>query len=538
MLTRREILKAFLGSSIAATACKLQNTPNRFDGTIVGASDRIGHILRERRNFEVSDENKRTIETLIVGGGISGLSAAWQLRRKDYQDFQLLELESRFGGTSTSDAGKPVSYPWGAHYLPVPFAENVELVELLNEMGLVESKKEDGEIIVPEQFLVRDPEERIFYKGRWYEGLYLTAGASDKDLQQLSDFQKELERWIAWRGADGKRAFIVPVENCSADSEVTALDKISFAQWLADKGFTSPRLNWYCDYACRDDYGLKLSQTSAWAGLFYFCSRTRAPGEDSQSFITFPEGNGKFVNHFTSKVKDNIHSNALVTEIIPNNATVDVIYLNTKTNTPRQVTAKNVIFASPVFTAPYMIRGFSSDLPFDSKQFAHNAWFVANIFLKDRPKNNFARDFPAAWDNVFYESPSLGYVSATHQEGIDYGATILTYYYPMASEDLNQGRRKLYSLDWKEITDVILSDMEIAHKNIREITTKIDVMRWGHAMISPRTGFMFGGERKKATDEYRGIYFAHSDLGGIAIFEEAFHHGLRAANMIIEKSSQ
>ena len=24
----------------------------------------------------------------------------------------------------------------------------------------------------------RDPQERIFYKGRWYEGLYLSAGAS------------------------------------------------------------------------------------------------------------------------------------------------------------------------------------------------------------------------------------------------------------------------------------------------------------------------------------------------------------------------
>jgi hypothetical protein len=31
---------------------------------------------------------------------------------------------------------------------------------------------------------------------------------------------------------------------------------------------------------------------------------------------------------------------------------------------------------------------------------------VANLTLKDRPKRS-PRDFPLAWDNVFYESPSL-----------------------------------------------------------------------------------------------------------------------------------
>jgi hypothetical protein len=60
-------------------------------------------------------------------------------------------------------------------------------------------------------------------------------------------------------------------------------------------------------------------------------------------------------------------------------------------------------------------------------------------------------------------------------------------------------------------------------------------MRWGHAMISPRTGFMWGGEREKATKPFRNIHFAHSDLGGIAIFEEAFHYALRATEEILKK---
>ena len=131
-----------------------------------------------------------------------------------------------------------------------------------------------------------------------------------------------------------------------------------------------------------------------------------------------------------------------------------------------------------------------------------------------------------------YESPSLGYVNATHQKGIDYGQTIFTYYYPMA--DAN-GRAKLFALNHAELADIVLSDLEMAHKDIRDLTEKIDVMRWGHAMISPRTNFLWSGAREKAQMPYRNIHFAHSDLSGLALFEEAFYYGLRAADEILKR---
>jgi len=536
MYTRRDILKSFLGLPVALAACKTSSPAGAMDGRIIGASNEVGHLLRERRKFEVGPGNWEQTDTVIVGGGIAGLSAAWKLRREGFSDFVLLELEERAGGTSASGRSELTAYPWGAHYLPVPFAENRELVDLLDEMRLIESKDESGELIIPEQYLTRDPEERIFHKGRWYEGLYLYAGATEEDLRQLNAFQKELEKWITWRDAEGRRAFTVPVSACSTDAEVTSLDKISFAEWLANKGFRSERLIWYCDYACRDDYGLTLSQTSAWAGLFYFCSRVTEAGEESQSFITFPEGNGRFVDHFASRSEANLRGSSMVAEIIPGDEGAEVVYIDTKTRSAKGIRAKRVIYSAPVFTAGYLIRGFSEAAPFDPREFKHNAWFVANLHLKERPRNRFERDFPLSWDNVIYESPSLGYVTATHQKGIDYGPTVLTYYYPMAEEDLRAGMQKLLSLDWNELSDICLTDLERAHDNIRDATERIDIMRWGHAMISPRTGFLFGGEREKAMKPFRNVHFAHSDLSGIAIFEEAFHHGLRAASEVLGRS--
>ena len=44
-------------------------------------------------------------------------------------------------------------------------------------------------------------------------------------------------------------------------------------QWMESNRFTSPYLNWYVNYACRDDYGALATDTSAWAGIHYFASR-------------------------------------------------------------------------------------------------------------------------------------------------------------------------------------------------------------------------------------------------------------------------
>lgn len=532
MFTRREILRSFLGLPLALAACRSGPDIVSYDGEIVGANADIGHILRDRRLFEVARDNWEKTEVVIVGGGVAGLSAARALDEAGYGEFILLELEKRIGGTSASGSSNIVSYPWGAHYLPIPFKENTGLVALLREMDLAEGFDEEGEIQIKEQYLIREPEERVFYKGRWYEGLYLHAGESAEDVRQLKEFQRQIDFWVDWRDARGRRAFVLPVAACSRDAEVIRLDQISFADWLREKGLNSERLVWYCDYACRDDYGLRLEDTSAWAGLFYFCSRVPRAGAESQSFVTFPEGNGRFVDYLFDQVRQRVRRSQLAVEMIPREKGVDVICYNAETREIHGIRARKAIFAAPIFTAGYLIRDFRADPPGHIGEFRHNAWFVANLFLRDRPRPQTSREFPLAWDNVLYDSPSLGYVVATHQPGIDYGASVFTYYYPMAAPD---GRAKLLGLDWRELSDICLTDLERAHPDIRSLTKRIDIMRWGHAMISPRTGFLWSGAREKAQQPYRNIHFAHSDLSGVALFEEAFYHGQRAAKEIVDK---
>src|SRR5215218_2686383 len=322
-MTRRELLAAFLGAPFALAACGGREVaPPLPEGEVVGASDGVGHLIRD--GLRPEPEAWERAGVVIVGGGVAGLAAAWRFLRAGFEDFVLLELEAEPGGTARSGSEHGVvPYPWGAHYLPAPQRENRALVALLDELGVLEGADAEGEPVVAEQFLCRDPEERVFYRGRWYEGLYLHAGATEEDARQLRLFNAEVDAWAAWRDARGRRAFAIPVANCSDDAEAAALDRVSMSEWMLRRGLNSERLRWLVDYACRDDYGLNVEQASAWAGLFYFASRMKGPGAEAQSLITWPEGNGRLVRHLYEKARARVRLGLAVADVRTAGVSVD-----------------------------------------------------------------------------------------------------------------------------------------------------------------------------------------------------------------------
>ena len=524
-LSRRDLLAAFLGVPFAAIACRRRNKIALPPGEIVGASDAVGHRLRDPSRPVPGADAWTTTGVAIVGSGVSGLAAAWRLAHAAVNDFLLFELEPVEGGTSRSDVSRVSAYPWGAHYVPAPLRDNRSLIRVLNEIGIIEGTDADGDPVIAEQFLCRDPEERVFAQGRWFEGLYLHAGATRDDVRQLAEFEREIDRWVAWRDARGRRAFAIPVATASDDAEVMALDRISARAWLDQHRWTSPRLRWLVDYSCRDDYGAHLDDTSAWAAMFYFASRVAAPGQPSRPLITWPEGNGRLVRHLAQSSRGRIETGWLVTSIEPADDHIDVIAVSHDGRHVRGIPARDVVFAAPQFIAPHVIRGYRA-----APEFVYGSWLVANLTVSEHPSSN---GFPLAWDNVLYDSPSLGYVVATHQTGRDSGPTVLTYYYAFCDRDPRVARERLLSAGRDEWAEVVLSDLERAHPDIRQLTQRLDIMRWGHAMIRPHPGFVSSAARTDATRPFRNIHFANTDLSGVALFEEALHHGIRAAEEIM-----
>jgi hypothetical protein len=203
---------------------------------------------------------------------------------------------------------------------------------------------------------------------------------------------------------------------------------------------------------------------------------------------------------------------------------VELSVFETRTERPLRYLAERVILAVPKFVVPRLLRGLPESRAQDASAFQYGSWLVANLHLRGRPESV---GFQQAWDNVLYDSPSLGYVVATHQTLADLGPTIWTYYLPLLHK---AARRELEALDHATCCEAIVLDLARAHRGLEAAIERIDVWRWGHAMVSPHPGFIWGGARERAAAPWaERVFFAHSDLSGLSLFEEAQDHGLFAA---------
>ncbi|MEW5851189.1 MAG: FAD-dependent oxidoreductase [Myxococcota bacterium] len=526
-LTRRDILAQFLGAPLALAACRRE--PPRVDASFAGASADSGHRSRQPQPIpSVPPERVVRKRVVIVGGGPSGLSAAWAMRRAGFKDVVVLEAEPRPGGTSASGRSDVTAYPFGAHYLPVPDRTNPALLSLLDEMGALDGVDEHGLPRGAEHMLVREPDERLFMHGYWHQGLLPRAGMSADDARQIGAFQQEVHRLSQLTDGRGRRAFSLPLRFSSDDAELTALDRISMAQWMDQHGFTSKRLRWMVEYACRDDHGTLLPDTSAWVALFYFCARHRPETGESAPFLTWPEGNGRLVTHLAKPLGAALQLNTVVLDVAPTESGVEITALDAQG--PVKYVAERVVAAVPKPFLRHVVKPWRENPPSHLQAFRYGSWLTANLHLRSRPVT---RGFEVAWDNVIYDSPSLGYIVATHQRGPDLGPTVWTWYLPVTDPDVIKARKWLLALSAQEAADVALQDLGRAHADLVERVERVEVFRHGHAMVRPDVGFMWGADRRKAQEPLGRIHFAHCDLSGLPLFEEAFDQGIRAAEEVM-----
>jgi glycine/D-amino acid oxidase-like deaminating enzyme len=467
-------------------------------GGFVHESHALGHRLRDRATFPAPRENRRT-SIVIVGGGIAGLSAAWRLQKLGLNDVALLEMEREAGGNARSGANDVSAYPWAAHYVPVPGPRATLVRELFAELGVLNA---DG--TWQERALCQAPQERLFLHGRWQEGLDPRTGPTARDRDQMTRFEARIDALRA------SGMFTIPMAlGAKPDSP---FDRMSMAEWLSREGLDSPWLRWSVDYACRDDYGALSTATSAWAGLHYFAAREK----DDPGPLTWPEGNGWITRRLLERVGRFVHADSVAYRVARAGTRWRVL-------TPQVAwTADAVVFAAPSFLASRLIEAGPP-----TPDFEYSPWLTANLTLDRWPAEH---GLGAAWDNVIFDSPGLGYVVATHQTLRTFvPRTVWTYYWALAQGTPRANRQWLLAQDWDTLKERILGDLSRAHPDIRDCVRRVDICRMGHAMIRPTPGFLGSSARHLLQSSREGLFFAHSDLSGISIFEEAQYRGVRAA---------
>ncbi|MBX9721904.1 MAG: FAD-dependent oxidoreductase, partial [Candidatus Obscuribacterales bacterium] len=392
-IKRSTFLKGFALAGAAALSGKVAYDwlwqKGRIPCRTLGPSKTFGHMLRDKTLAQSSSgELSADVKVIIVGGGMAGLSAAWWLLKKGFTNFKLLELESEVGGNSRSGKNGISAYPWGAHYVPIANDESEYVRMLFDELGIIESYSSTGVPVYNELFLCHDPQERLYKDGTFQEGLVPKRGLQQSDNKEIARFFEMVHEFRANRGVDGKPAFAIPLDLSSQDPQLLALDKISMSDWLAKNGFKSRPLLWYVNYCCKDDYGSHVDKVSAWAGLHYFAGRTgRAVNAETNSVLTWPEGNGYLVNRLKEKLVNHIISNAMVSKVKCDGGRIEIAYMDTSSQ--KLLTAKSdlLVFAVPRFLSKYLIDDFTEHDHADHAQLVYAPWIVANISLKSMPSS-------------------------------------------------------------------------------------------------------------------------------------------------------
>ncbi len=488
-------------------------------GTLGGADAKRGHRLRDRQ-FPAPTQREQS-GILIAGGGAAGLSAAWTLAEAGFEDFQLLELENQTGGNARSGENAVSRYPLGAHYLPIPNREARALRTLLTQLGMIIGEKDGKPLYDPYQ-LCADLEERLFWRGRWQEGLFPETGLSAQDQSDRAAFDAAMAGFSRWIGKDGRPAFAVPMAYSSDDADLRALDRVSFSAWLDGQGWRSPFLRAYVRYCCRDDYGTEPESTSAWAGIHYFAARRgwAADGVGDRE-LTWPEGNGRLVAQMAGLFPQHIRKGRTVFAVRTVADGVEVDSFDAASGVSIRTSARALILAMPHFVAARI-----ADIG-GAKHFSYAPWVVANVTVDRLPAGRGAK---LAWDNVSSTSESLGYVVATHQSsGTSGGPSVLTWYKPLSTQAPADARKAMLTLPLSHWQTKVKEDLIAMHPELEDAIRRIDVWHWGHGMIRPTPGFLSQTAPEAAKRAKAPVFLAHSDMSGLSLFEEAHYRGVDGA---------
>lgn len=511
----------------------------------------LGHELRDHPPT-TRPEIELHCDTLILGSGAAALTAAWKLCKEGQRSITLIEGPEPNGNMAGAYDGE-LAYPTGAHYLAQPSMESVHVRELLANLGILQSGADQPYPVYDDLLQLHAPEERLWYQQRWH---YDLLPQQDADSTRFFQFIREL---ALKKGADGKRLFVIPVVQSSQDAQWLALDQLSFKDWLDQQGYHSTTLLWYLNYCCRDEYGLGLERISAWSGLHYFAARLPANGsedkdnEGMEGYLVWPDGLAGLAKRMRAHIGLQATAlttyqpgdipqaiSAFATKVIERDTHVEVWVRQAATagsdRQERCFIARQVICAMPLYIAAHVVQ----DMPrygFNPQQHlpTYASWLVSNFTLKRYPPE-FDQQ-PLAWDNVVYNGQGLGYVVATHQwiRVAKPERTVFTAYTTFDFAKPAAVRYWLRDASEQNLMPYALADLQQVYgSRFMQHVASVKLTLRGHAMASPVVNHLQNEGIKALQQHQSRLLFAHSDLSGYSVFEEAAWWGWRAAGVVLQ----
>jgi len=466
---RRDFIK-FVVAGAVASGCPVDMAlfaaPSEATPTIEGEENKICHQVRDGKMFfrpPVSANH----DVVIVGGGMSGLTVAYLLQKRD---FLLLEKEPHFGGNAYLMEYQGQAYATGS-----AFADNEVAVAFAREVGLEPLPVNNFDPTIVNGEFVADtwgdgidklpyppPVREAFQKFR-KETLAIDYDKREKELwtvpltDLLKGYPPEIKLW--WD------AFGASSWGCRSEDTAAAL-AVSQLQWMAGPHRKDDRYTW-------------------------------------------PGGLGALSKHLVDvlqpKYGERMQTGSTIIAVAPEKNAVNVTYMQGAEL--KTVAAKAVIMATPKFITRRIVEGIPEKQDEAMQQMRYIPYALVNlIFDKDVYRKGYDNWCPG---NSFTDFIVADWV-VRNQPGYHPKYNILSCYTPLHEEER---RLLLTETSARKIAGDVLTDFQKLLPATKVDPVEVHLYRRGHPMYmsTPGTYTKIQPLLRTAMDR---VFFANTDAEG------------------------
>jgi protoporphyrinogen/coproporphyrinogen III oxidase len=448
----------------------------------------------------------KTYDTVIVGAGLAGLSAAWHLRHKNVL---VLDRGHHLGGLAAYGETRrtKITYGRGAAYYTKP---TDEVAEIYKDIGLTELDHTE----IPE------PIDSLVQNGRLIKGMW----ESEEFFKQVDPGFKEFRDELVKLDESGALDFNPPGPIPEA---VRKYDLMSAEQWL--RKFDSPQLSNLLDSYTQSALGGHLNQVSALALMLFY-------SDEITTRYTWAGGTGGAAAIMAQKLADHdkkmFRTRSHVEKVINTPDGVEVIY--ERDGKQYRVKAKNAIVATTLNVTRKIVPEMHPTMQrlIDSMQYAH--YLIHNVFTE---KDYFKESYDT-WFSGYGAYPFTDVIAGRWMETQGFkveskGKGILTIYQPIAPPFPGD------ILSPKSVAELAKRAVQALRALVPELAQekKIEVesFRWPNSIHVVSPGFLSRAEG--LTVPIGKIHLANNNQG-LPSFETALLEGRRAAREILKTSTQ
>jgi protoporphyrinogen oxidase len=466
---RRDFIKFVVAGSVAA-GCPIDLSGLAAETppvpSVEGEDNRICHQVRDGKTFDRPPVSARH-DVVIVGGGVSGLTAAYLLRSRD---FLLLEKEPHWGGNAYLMEYQGNAYATGSAFL----AKSEYTYSFAKEIGL-------------EPLPINDRDSSII-KGEWI------ANTWTEGLDRLPYSASVREGFKKFR----KDMLAIDLNKRGAE-----LYNVPFSDFMKD--YPAEVKLWWDTYG-PSNWGATTEDTAAALGID---EMQELGGDAAPDFYTWPGGLGAITKQLAemlqAKFRDQMQTGATTVAVVPDNKEVQVTYMQGPEL--KTVAAKTVVMASPKFITRRIVQGLAEKQSDAMHQIRYIPYAVVNLIF-DKPVFNKSYD---TWcpGNTFTDFIVADWTIRS-QPGYQQKYNILTCYTPLSEEERNS---LLSESSTRKKAVSVLDDFQKLFPGSNVDPVEVHIYRRGHPLYMSTPG-LYTKVQPLAREPMDRVFFANTDSEG------------------------